>query len=331
MADLASPDALQSSGTLSKRCTPIQITLSEIGFLLPSKGRHHHFSTTGKSRLKKLLRSRRWIIPVLESDMSTRDPPPDQLVTPKMEEHEPTRRTQELWEAVQQRKGQSIRAIAKELGVHRKTVIAYLEAGRPSVYVLRQQRRTNLTSHMSYLHSRWNQGCHNARRLFYELRERGYSGGETQVKDAVRPWRAKQSSTPPRLKASSINWLVLRPINKLSTSEKDDLDRLLQANRDLALGYHLKEGYRRLVAEQDIEALNTWVQAAVESGLKPFQSVARGFANDLDAIKLALTLPWSTAQCEGQICRVKLIKRQGYGRAKLDLLRQRILHRSVIA
>ena len=48
-----------------------------------------------------------------------------------------------------------------------------------------------------------------------------------------------------------------------------------------------------------------------------------------DKLQLALTTPWSNAQCEGQICRVKLIKRLGYGRAKLDLLRQRILHRRV--
>ena len=66
---------------------------------------------------------------------------------------------------------------------------------------------------------------------------------------------------------------------------------------------------------------------AAGSGLKQFQSIARSFPQDYEAIKLALTTPWSTGQCEGQICRVKLIKRIGYGRAKPDLLRQRVLHR----
>ena len=67
---------------------------------------------------------------------------------------------------------------------------------------------------------------------------------------------------------------------------------------------------------------------ADESGLPPFQEVARSFRHDYEPITAALTMPWSTGQCEGQICRVKLIKRLGYGRAKLDLLRQRILHRA---
>jgi transposase len=60
--------------------------------------------------------------------------------------------------------------------------------------------------------------------------------------------------------------------------------------------------------------------------LKPFEALAKSFYQDYEAIKLALTTPWSTGQCEGQNCRVKLIKRLGYGRAKLDLLRQRVLH-----
>jgi transposase len=67
--------------------------------------------------------------------------------------------------------------------------------------------------------------------------------------------------------------------------------------------------------------------AAAQSGLEPFGALAQSFSHDYEAIKLALITPWSTSQCEGQICRVKLIKRLGYGRAKLDLLRQRVLHR----
>ena len=68
---------------------------------------------------------------------------------------------------------------------------------------------------------------------------------------------------------------------------------------------------------------------AAQSRLPSFESLTKAFCQDYQAIQLALTTPWSNAQCEGQICRVKLIKRLGYGRAKLDLLRQRILHRRV--
>ena len=54
--------------------------------------------------------------------------------------------------------------------------------------------------------------------------------------------------------------------------------------------------------------------------------LARGLQREQAAVQAALTLPYSNGQIEGQITKLKLLKRQGYGRAKLDLLRQRMLH-----
>jgi transposase len=95
----------------------------------------------------------------------------------------------------------------------------------------------------------------------------------------------------------------------------------------LAQGYQLKTRFRTLLAERDVGAFEPWLHAAETSNLPSFRSLARSFRQDDDAIVAALTTPWSTGPCEGQICRVKLLKRLGYGRAKLDVLRQRILHR----
>jgi transposase len=91
----------------------------------------------------------------------------------------------------------------------------------------------------------------------------------------------------------------------------------------------LKERFQALLAQRDVEAFHQWLDDADASGVPSFQAVADGFRQDIEAIRAAFTTPWSTGQCEGQICRVKLIKRLGYGRAKLDLLRQRIWHRGV--
>jgi transposase len=120
---------------------------------------------------------------------------------------------------------------------------------------------------------------------------------------------------------------VLRPNQHLGESSKQELADFLEANPALSKGYHLKESFQRTLVQHDVEAFDAWLQAATESELKPFEALAKSFRQDYAAIKLALTMPWSTGQCEGQICRVKLIKRLGYGRAKLDLLRQRVLHR----
>ena len=119
----------------------------------------------------------------------------------------------------------------------------------------------------------------------------------------------------------------VKPQQRLSDADYHELLSFLKVNPQLARGHQLKESFRQFVVQGDLEGLDGWREQAASSGLRPFQSLAGSFGKDYQAIQMALTTRWSNAQCEGQICRVKLIKRLGYGRAKLDLLRQRVLHR----
>lgn len=283
--------------------------------------------------LKELLRSRRWEAPAptIEAEVAPSVPPAalPGHVSPDREP-EPTPRKRALWEEVQKRKdvGQSHSAMARELGVNRKTIGKYLRIEQPPAYGPRPKRGTKLTPYLPYLRQRWEEGCHNARWLHRELLARGYSGAETRVKEVVRPWRRE---APPQLQrnrsSSDFYWLVLQPSRRLTDRDQPELARILEANPILAQGYHLKESFQHLVARRDVKGLDSWIETAGQSPLPSFQSLARSFRQDYAAVRLALTTPWSTGQCEGQICRAKLIKRLGYGRAKLDLLRQRILHR----
>ncbi|MDA1129274.1 MAG: transposase [Chloroflexi bacterium] len=268
------------------------------------------------SALKEFLHSERWNIPEALGD------------TPGATKRaKPTRAMRARWEAVQQLKGsgQSVSAIARELGMNRNTVSKYLAADRPPVYAGRPPGPSKVRPYLSHLRRRWAEGCHSARRLYHEIVELGYDGAERHVRKAVHPWRSALGRPPKR--GPTLNWLVLRPYQRLTGPEKEKLKEFLQANPPLARGHKLKEWFGRIIGQGDVEALDAWVKDAAESGLKQFGSVARGFRKDYEAIKLALTTPWSTGQCEGQICRVKLVKRMGYGRAKPDLLRQRVLHR----
>jgi transposase len=178
--------------------------------------------------------------------------------------------------------------------------------------------------HLEYLASRWTQGCHNASQLYQELFQRGYRGCLSQVRAAVHAWRARPAPSPCR---PSLARVLLQPASRLTELERKELERFLEANPLFAHGYQLKERFQTLLTQRDVTALDQWIADAETSALPPFQAVAQGFRHDYEPIKAALSLPWNTGPCEGQICRVKLIKRLGYGRAKLDLLRQRILHR----
>ncbi len=117
----------------------------------------------------------------------------------------------------------------------------------------------------------------------------------------------------------------------LTVDERDTVDRYLDANPGLKAAHHLKEDFRSALSSKTRDALDSWLGAAEMSGSQSFIRLARGMRRDYAAVVAAFTSEWSTGQCEGQITRVKLKKRIGYGRAKPDLLRARVLHRAPAA
>jgi transposase len=94
----------------------------------------------------------------------------------------------------------------------------------------------------------------------------------------------------------------------------------------VARAYALSQAFLAMIRERRGHALEAWMAEAMHSGIDKLARFARGLQDDLPAIKAGLTLAWSNGVTEGQIHRLKLVKRQGYGRAGFALLRQRILH-----
>jgi transposase len=129
------------------------------------------------------------------------------------------------------------------------------------------------------------------------------------VRVVVRPWRPGPQAHASVVTPTQLARLLLQPAGRLTEVEPGALDGFLHANPLLAQGYRLKTRFHTLLAERDLLALEPWLQATETSELPSFQAVARSFRQDIDAIQAALTTPWSTGQCEGQICRVKLIKK----------------------
>jgi transposase len=183
---------------------------------------------------------------------------------------------------------------------------------------------------LGYRAERWAQGCYNARRLHHEVVQRGYRGSEGMVRVVDRPWHTRQESGLPALTVAQLSRLLLQSVGRLTEAEREAFEAFLRGNPLLAQGYELKTRFQTLLAARDLGALEPWLREAETSSLPSFAAVAHSFRQNYEPIKAAFATPWSTGQSEGQICRVKLIKRLGYGRAKLDLLRQRILHRKVV-
>ena len=99
----------------------------------------------------------------------------------------------------------------------------------------------------------------------------------------------------------------------------------LQTDEEVAQAHTLGQDFVEMVRGHQPEALLPWLEDATASGVEALNQFAKGIKQDLAAVTNALSLPWSNGQTEGQVNRLKLIKRQMYGRANFDLLRKRVL------
>ncbi|MDD5703742.1 MAG: ISL3 family transposase [Dehalococcoidales bacterium] len=294
-----------------------------------------HLTQNATAALKSLYKSHSWqLTPTSQPDQSDLNQssslPKTASNNQEIGKSTPAKRAR--WEEVHKRfaAGQSKKRIAWELGMGRMTVRRYLRQDFPPSNLPWQGGRTKIGAFLNYLKQRWEAGCQDGRQLYREILERGYQGKITQVYNAVRSWKTNQPIHYSQLKPALplARWL-LRSQEKLKEEEKTELEKILDLNPSLAKGYRLKEQFLTIIRKRDVSGLDSWLPEAVASGLKPFQGMAASIRQDFEAVKNALLLPWSNAQCEGQICRIKLIKRMGYGRAKVDLLRHRVIHRFI--
>ena len=240
------------------------------------------------------------------------------------------------WEMVRGRHaaGESISRIAGELGMSRMTVRHLLRTPEPPPPIVMPRpgglRSPLLQPYVSYLQDRWQAGCTNFAQLTREIRALGYAGSGSLVSQALLPWRPPRpprGSKPQRRRRKrsySVRWLCLRPPAQLEPDERAALDQVLAEDEEVARGYRLLQQFRQVVVERSVVALEHWLSEAEASTLAPFVSLATGLRDDRAAVEAALNLPWSNGPTEGTVTRIKLVKRQGYGRAKLDLLRSRL-------
>jgi transposase len=119
----------------------------------------------------------------------------------------------------------------------------------------------------------------------------------------------------------------MRHPDKLEEIEQEHLTAFRQAAPSLERTYQLVQDFLAMMRQREGERLDAWLTQVQESGLPELQSFAEGVERDKSAVQAGLTLAINNGQVEGQVTRMKLIKRMMYGKAGFALLRQRVLHR----
>jgi transposase len=240
-------------------------------------------------------------------------------------------RTRERYAAVQQllADGMSISGVCRTLRLDRKTVQRFARAETVDELLAKARNRGSLLDRFKpYLHERFNAGCIDAARLTEEITAMGYRGSDKTVRRYLQPFRANLTAPPPRPTPPTVravtSWLTRRP-EDLTESQTLRLKTILARSPALQTTHELVRGFAEMLTQRQGHDLPGWMDQVEQIGSAALRSFVAGLRTDLEAVTAGLTLHWSSGQVEGTVNRIKMLKRQMYGRAHLDLLRKRVL------
>lgn len=184
----------------------------------------------------------------------------------------------------------------------------------------------------AYILKRWQDGEHNGLVLWREIKDQGYTGTDRSVYRYLKTLKqaeVRTSGDPARIQKYSVQaaiWLFVRAPKKLDEIEREDLAAFCQVSAPLKKAYDLLQDFLSMVHQREGQRLDAWLARVAESGLPELLSFASGIEKDKDAVRAGLTWSINNGMVEGHVTKLKLIKRQGYGRAGFPLLRKRVLH-----
>ena len=237
-----------------------------------------------------------------------------------------------------QKQGLTNRAIGRALHMGRKTVGRFLLAGQFPERAKPRRPGPRVNKFRDYLRQRWAAGCHNATKLWREIQSQGYVGGRSMVATLVSTFRtpgtkyhrqnSRQSTSKPKRKPVSPRqaaMLIARNPEKLDADEQQLITRLERACPTIEFLRPLVRSFSKYSSGRKPQLCSPGSTEPMPWGLLAIKNFCNGLVRDRAAVMAAISLKWSDGQVEGQVHRLKLIKRQMYGRASFALLRARVL------
>lgn len=237
--------------------------------------------------------------------------------------------------------GHSVAATARLTGVGRTTLQGWFKTDH---FPGRATRPSAILPFLDVIRDRVTTAEFTGKQIYNELALRGYTGSLNAVYDALE-W-LRQGHLPPAaadrqlheqaaplpmsrtFSAKRGSWWFIQAPDKLSDLGRSQLALLHTSVEISRTVYILVQDFASLLRTRPVDAsarLTAWIEKACASTVVELERFASGIQKDAAAVLGAIVSPWSNGQLEGQVTRVKLLKRQMYGRAKFDLLRTRIL------
>jgi transposase len=262
---------------------------------------------------------------------------PESLAEPELEpQREPTgrlaerRREHHALVRLLLEQGMAIRQIASHLGWGRHTVQRYARAETWEQMLVgqRRPRSSSLDSYKAHLLAGFTGRYGSIQALHRDITAQGFTGSYSTVRDFLqtspRPEQPPLPAPPPSVRRVT-GWICRRPEN-LADSDAPALAAILDRCPELNAAHQLVRQFAAMLTNRTGDTtLTSWITAATATALPGISTFAQHLTADLDAVTAGLTLHWNSGPVEGNVNRVKMLKRQMYGRANFDLLRKRIL------
>lgn len=280
------------------------------------------------------------LIRLVASELSPKKSPDPEPSVPAASLRHPERLKQQTRKKRHQRwtevmalhnKGCSFREISRITGLSRVTVSRWVRSGTFPEMSTRPPKRGLLDPWREWLKEQRESGNYNASRIWREMVARGFTGSETIVRDAVAKWRKGWNppvTTAVRLPSVSrvSRWLMPWRITRDEENYASRFISLMcEKVPELKIAQQLALEFYRILKTQNKSQLSSWFTRVHESGSAEFRRVAAGMEADAAAICEAISSRWSNGVVEGHVNRLKMLKRQMYGRAGFELLRQRVM------
>ncbi|EEV7044479.1 transposase, partial [Escherichia coli] len=280
------------------------------------------------------------LIRLVTSELSTKkSPDPEQSVPaaslrrPEHLKQQTRKKRHQRWTEVMalHNKGCSFREISRITGLSRVTVSRWVRSGTFPEMSTRPPKRGLLAPWREWLKEQRESGNYNASRIWREMVARGFTGSETIVRDAVAKWR--KGWIPPVTTAARLpsvsrvsRWLMpWRIIRDEENYASRFISLMCEKEPELKIAQQLALEFYRILKNQNKSQLSSWFTRVHESGSAEFRRVVAGMEADAAAICEAISSRWSNGVVEGHVNRLKMLKRQMYGRAGFELLRQRVM------
>lgn len=228
------------------------------------------------------------------------------------------------------KKGKSIRKIAEEMILDRKTVKKYLELDGKWTHASKGVKKTSKLDTYKGLIKKMYTNKSTSKEIYSQIKSQGYEGSCSLVRKFITDFRAEiieedKVIDMKYIKRIDLISLLYRPVEKIKTITSEELEIILNKYENYKSIFEITKEFKRILFGKDITKLDIWISKAKALNIRELNSFINGIMRDIEAVKNAITYEYSNGLAEGKVNKIKVIKRIMYGRCNFMTLRNKIL------